>query len=328
MRHEKALVTGGAGFIGSHLCNRLLLEGFSVVAFDDLSTGSETNVQHLAQHPRFKLVIGNITDPVQLRPLVSECDIVYHLAAAVGVRLIIDEPIRSMSTNIRGTESVLEMADQYRKAVFLASSSEVYGKSTRVPFSEGDDLLLGSTQTTRWSYACSKAIDEFLALAYYRDKGLNVTIARFFNTVGPRQSAEYGMVVPRFVKQAISGQPITVYGNGKQTRTFNHVLDTIEATYRLSIDNQAAGRVFNIGGNTEVSIMNLARRVKERTQSSSPIQCTPFDEAFAAGDFEDMSRRVPDLTRLKQQVNYHPRRTLDDIIDHVVNHFSSQRAVA
>ncbi len=328
MRYEKALVTGGAGFIGSHLCDRLISEGFKVVAFDDLSTGSKKNVQHLAEHPRFKLVIGDVTESVQLNSLVEDCDIVYHLAAAVGVRLVIDEPIRSMTTNIRGTETVLQLADRYRKAVFLASSSEVYGKSVQVPFSEDDDLVLGSTQTTRWSYACSKAVDEFLALAYCRDKGLDVTIARYFNTVGPRQSAQYGMVIPRFVKQAIGGKPITVYGNGQQTRTFNHVLDTVEATYRLSVDKQAAGKVFNVGGNAEISIISLARHIKDRTHSSSPIQCIPFGDAFASGDFEDMPRRVPDLTRLRRQVCYQPSRTLDDIIDHVVHHFNSRPAVA
>ena len=328
MTNRRALVTGGAGFIGSHLCDRLLTEGYIVVALDDLSTGARSNVQHLAEQPNFHLIVGNITDREQMRSLMNDCDIVYHLAAAVGVQLIIDRPIESMTTNIIGTEVVLELANELQKSVFIASSSEVYGKGTRIPFCEDDDIVLGSTQTTRWSYACSKAVDEFLALAYHRDKGLDVTIARYFNTVGPRQSAQYGMVIPRFTRQAINGEAITVYGNGEQTRTFNHVLDTVDATYRLSVDHGTAGKVFNIGGQTEISIMNLARHIKSRTRSESTIHCIPYDRAFSLDDFEEMPRRVPDLTRLNQQIGYKPSKTLDDIIDHVARHFSTQQAMA
>lgn len=323
-----ALVTGGAGFIGSHLCEKLLSKGMKVVVIDDLSTGAMSNIQALQDHPDFTFILGNITDRIKMRSLIEQSDIVYHLAAAVGVTLIIERPIEAMKTNIHGTEVILELASELNKPVFIASSSEVYGKGTRVPFNEGDDTLSGPTETTRWSYAGSKAVDEFLALAYHRERSLNVTVARYFNTVGPRQSAQYGMVIPRLVKQALSGESMTVYGSGKQTRTFNHVLDTIDATYRLSVDSSAVGRVYNIGGTTEISIGDLASVIKKRTGSSSPIVNVPYDKVYTNGKYEDMPRRVPSLKRLKQQIGYEPHYTLDDIVDEVVEHFTDNMALA
>lgn len=328
MLKEIALVTGGAGFIGSHLCEKLLREGFRVIALDNLSTGSKDNVSTLLKHPEFKLIVGNITDRRTVKKLIEQCDIVYHLAAAVGVKLIIEHPIQSMKTNIAGTENILELASASSKPVFIASSSEVYGKGTRVPFSESDDTLMGPTHTIRWNYACSKAVDEFLALAYHHEKGLNVTLARYFNTVGPRQSGQYGMVIPRFVEQAVNGDAITIYGDGNQTRTFNHVLDTIDATYRLSRDSTAAGKVYNIGGITEISIKQLAEKIKARTNSSSPIQYIPYDKVYKAGAFEDMPRRVPDLNRLAQKIGYQPSFTLNDIIDQVATYLTGATAEA
>jgi len=323
MLRKRALVTGGAGFIGSHLCEKLLSEGMSVIALDDLSTGSRKNIQSMLALSKFSFVIGNITDKDLMRSLIQKSDIVYHLAAAVGVSLILEKPIQSMRTNILGTDTILELASELDKSVFIASSSEVYGKGTRVPFGESDDTLTGPTQTSRWSYASSKAVDEFMALAHHRENNLSVTIARYFNTVGPRQSAKYGMVIPRLVRQALSDDPMTVYGNGDQTRTFNHVMDTVDATFRLSMDEQAVGRVYNIGGTTEISILQLAEKIRNRTQSSSPIKLIPYDKVYESGTFEDLARRVPDLTRLKQQIGYKPQHTLDTIIDQVVEQFAS-----
>jgi len=327
MLKRKALVTGGAGFIGSHLCEKLLAEGFGVLAMDNLSTGSRQNIQGLLKIPDFAFEVGNITDRNQMKLLISQCDIVYHLAAAVGVSLVLEKPIECMKTNIHGTEIILELCSELGKPVFIASSSEVYGKGTKVPFNESDDTLSGPTETTRWSYASSKAVDEFMALAYHREKGLSVIVARFFNTVGPRQSAQYGMVIPRLVKQAVSGEPMTVYGNGDQTRTFNHVLDTIDATYRLCGDANAAGKVFNIGGLTEISIRKLAGKIKARANSTSSIVLVPYEKVYRDGAFEDMPRRVPDLTRLTQQIGYKPRHSLDDIIDQVIHHETSRMAL-
>jgi len=327
MLKRKALVTGGAGFIGSHLCEKLLAEGFGVLAMDNLSTGSRQNIQGLLKIPDFAFEVGNITDRNQMKLLISQCDIVYHLAAAVGVSLVLKKPIESMKTNIHGTEIILELCSDLGKPVFIASSSEVYGKGTKVPFNESDDTLSGPTETTRWSYASSKAVDESMALAYHREKGLSVVVARFFNTVGPRQSAQYGMVIPRMVKQAVSGEPMTVYGNGDQTRTFNLVLDTIDATYRLCSDANAAGKVFNIGGLTEISIRKLAGKIKARANSTSSIVLVPYEKVYRDGAFEDMPRRVPDLTRLTQQIGYKPRHSLDDIIDQVIHYETSRMAL-
>ncbi len=317
---KQALITGGAGFIGSHLAERLIAEGHHVVALDNLSTGSYHNVQHLLNHSRFELIAGDISNEALIAPLIKRADVVFHLAAAVGVKLIMDKPLTSMTTNIRGTETVLELASKWNKRLLLASTSEVYGKNTKTPFSEDDDLVYGNTMKTRWSYACSKAIDEFLAIAHHRENALPVTIARFFNTVGARQSDQYGMVLPTFVNQALNDKPITVHGDGTQRRTFTHVLDTVDASYRLAMDESAVGEVFNIGGSIEVSMMDLAVKIKRKLNSRSQINCIPYSEAFESKGFEDMQRRVPDCNKLDLQIGYQPRYSLDDIIDSVIEH--------
>ncbi len=316
---QRALITGGAGFVGSHLAERLLDEGVSVTVIDNLSTGSVANLSQLDGHPDFRLVVGNVEEESTMEVLISEHDYVLHLAAAVGVKLIVSEPVRSMITNIRGTEVVLELANKWRKPVLLASTSEVYGKNRELPFKENGDMVLGSTVNSRWSYACSKAIDEFLALAYNRQTQLPVVVARLFNTVGPRQSAQYGMVLPTFVRQALGGEPITVFGDGHQTRTFHDVSDTVEALWRLVNEPAAVGEVFNIGGDEEVSINELAERVKRRTGADSPIVHVPYEEAYAPG-FEDMRRRVPDITKIGTVTGFKPTLGLDEIIDRVIEY--------
>ncbi len=316
-----ALITGGAGFIGSHLAERLIYEGYHVVALDNLSTGNRDNLIHLLNHPQFELVIGDISVEADLAPLVEQADIIFHLAAAVGVRLIVDNPLESMMTNIRGTEMVLEQARKWNKRTIVASTSEVYGKNAKVPYTEDDDLVYGNTTKTRWSYACSKAIDEFLAIAHYRECGLPVTIVRYFNTVGARQSDQYGMVLPTFVNQALCGEPITVHGEGTQRRTFTHIADTADATYRLAMNENSAGEVFNVGGSIEISIMDLARKIIERTNSSSTIQRIPYEEAFKNNGFEDMQRRVPDCSKLDKKIGYKPRYSLDNMIDSVIEYY-------
>ncbi len=316
-----ALITGGAGFIGSHLAERLIAEGHSVIALDNLSTGSRRNLGNLQNHPRFEFIKGDISNKALLTPLIKQADIVFHLAAAVGVKLIVDKPLTSMTTNIRGTETVLEQASIWNKRILLASTSEVYGKNPKTPFTENDDLVYGNTSKTRWSYACSKAIDEFLAIAHYRESGLPVTIARYFNTVGARQSDQYGMVLPTFVNQALKDAPITVHGDGSQRRTFTHILDTVDATYRLGMDENAVGEVFNIGGSIEISMMNLAKKIRDKVNSNSTIKMIPYNEAFDNKGFEDMQRRVPDCSKLDQHIGYSPRYSLDDIIDSVVDYY-------
>jgi len=317
-----SLITGGAGFIGSHLAERLLAEGWEVVALDNLSTGQLQNVKHLLDHPRFELVVGDVSDVACLAPLVERADVVYHLAAAVGVRLIVDKPLTSMMTNIRGTEVILEQASKWNKRILLASTSEVYGKNPKTPFTENDDLVYGNTSKTRWSYACSKAIDEFLAIAHYRESGLPVSIVRFFNTVGARQSDQYGMVLPTFVRQALRGEPITVHGTGSQQRTFTHIADTVDAAYRLSMHDGAAGEVYNIGGSIEVSIMDLAIAVRNQVNSSSRIKRVSYSEAFSSDKgFEDMQRRVPNCAKLDQLIGYTPRYSLSDMINSVIEHY-------
>lgn len=318
---KHALITGGAGFIGSHLAERLIKEGYHVVALDNLTTGSHDNLVRLVDHPRFRLIVGDISNKAQMAPLIEQADIIFHLAAAVGVRLIVDKPLESMMTNIRGTECVLELAKKWNKRVLLASTSEVYGKNSKVPFSEDDDLVYGNTTKTRWSYACSKAIDEFLAIAHYRESGLPITVVRYFNTVGPRQSDQYGMVLPTFVNQALLGEPITVHGSGTQRRTFTHILDTVDATYRLAMDERSAGEVFNIGGSIEISIMDLAKTIQEELDTSSVIQRIPYEEAFSNNGFEDMQRRVPDCSKLNALIGYRPRYSLDDIISSVIDYY-------
>jgi len=313
------LVTGGAGFIGSHLAEAALATGDAVVAVDDLSTGSYRNVGHLSESD-FHLVVASVDDAATMEGLVRAADVVYHLAAAVGVKLIVDDPVRTIETNIRGTEVVLRLANKWRRPVVLASTSEVYGKSERVPYAEEHDMVLGPTTHSRWSYAASKAIDEFLAIAYFRRDGLPVVIARLFNTVGPRQTGRYGMVIPTFVRQALCGEPITVYGDGRQTRAFTYVGDAVAALLELPRRPASFGEVFNVGGGQEISIMDLARLVRECTGSSSEIITLPYDQAYAPG-FEDMHRRVPDISKLQRVTGLTPSVGLEEIIDRVAEHY-------
>lgn len=320
----RALVTGGAGFIGSHLVEVLLQRGMSVTVIDDLSTGRTENLQAVAGHPGLEIVWGSILEEERLQELVDQADIVYHLAAAVGVRLILDRPVETIETNILGTDRVLRCAAKQGRKVVLASSSEVYGKNPHVPLREDDDALLGPTTKSRWSYACSKTIDEFLGLAYWEGKGLPVVIARFFNTIGPRQTGRYGMVVPRFVQQALAGEPITVYGDGTQSRSFTDVVDTVRATIALSLHERAVGQVYNVGNDREVTISELARRVKALTASPSPIAFIPYEQAFKRG-FEDLHRRVPEISKIRQAVGYEPQVDLDTSLRRVIDFYRSPR---
>lgn len=313
----RLLITGGAGFIGSTLAEAYLERGDEVSIIDDLSTGSIENIQHLKKHPRFEYTIDTVRNYPVLVELVDRADVVIHLAAAVGVQLIVESPVRTIETNVRGTEVVLEAANKKKKTVLIASTSEVYGLSDRVPFREDGNVVLGSTTKGRWSYACSKAIDEFLALAYWREKRLPAIIVRLFNTVGPRQTGQYGMVVPRFVKQAIAGRPLTVFGDGSQTRCFCHVQDVVGALMRLVDTPQSIGEVFNIGSSEEVSILQLAETVKRLASSSSEIVFVPYDEAYEEG-FEDMPRRVPDTSKINALVGFEPTYTLENIIRSVI----------
>jgi UDP-glucose 4-epimerase len=322
----KALITGGAGFVGSHLAEALLARGDSVIVLDNLSTGSIDNIEHLKKDRRFHYAVDTVTNEPVAAELIDKADVVFHLAAAVGVRLIVESPVNTIETNVHGTEMVLKLANKKKKKVIVASTSEVYGKSTEVPFREDADLVMGATTKGRWSYACSKAIDEFLAIAYWREKRLPVVIARLFNTVGPRQTGRYGMVVPNFVKQALLGHPITVFGDGSQSRCFTYVTDVVGALVRLAEHEGAVGNVFNVGNDTEeVTILELARRVKARTASKSEIQMVPYDEAYEEG-FEDMPRRVPDLSRVRALIGYEPKVHLDEILDRVAEYFTSDRA--
>ena len=314
---EKILVTGGAGFIGSHLCELLVHNGHQVVAIDDLSTGRLENIQRLLPIPSFQFVRETITNSQVLDRLTSEADILIHLAAVVGVKLIVEDPVNTIATNIMGTEAVLTTANRYQCKVMLASTSEVYGKGYKVPFNEDDDCVMGPTSHSRWSYATSKAIDEFLGLAYYHQFDLPVVVMRFFNTVGPRQTGRYGMVLPRFVRQALAGDPITIYGDGEQSRCFGDVADIIDATVKLAFHPGAIGQVFNIGSTEEVTIRELAERVITATASPSKIVYVPYEQAYAPG-FEDMRRRVPDLTKIHQLIGYEPSYTLDATLRRVI----------
>jgi len=318
----RALVTGGAGFIGSHLAEALLQAGHEVVVLDDLSTGRLVNLAAVKDHPRLEVIEGSVTDEVLVRKLMAGAGIVYHLAAAVGVRLILDRPVGTIETNIVGTESVLRAAREERPRVILASTSEVYGKNDRVPLSEDDDRVLGPTTKSRWSYACSKAIDEFLGLAYHHEHGVPVTIVRFFNTIGPRQTGRYGMVVPRFVRQALDGGPITVYGDGRQSRCFTDVEDTVRATIALALAPAAVGEVFNVGTTHELTIQTLAEHVRALVGSDAPIVQVPYDEAYQPG-FEDLRRRVPDIRKAERVVGYRPRVSLDETLRRVIDHLRS-----
>jgi UDP-glucose 4-epimerase len=319
----RVLITGGAGFIGSHLSDAYLERGDEVYVIDDLSTGSFENIAHLKTHPRFHYTIDSVHNVPVCAELIDQCDVVFHLAAAVGVKLIVESPVRTIETNVRGTEVILSLANKKKKRVLVASTSEVYGLSTEVPFREDGNLVMGATTKGRWSYACSKAIDEFLALAYWREKKLPTIVVRLFNTVGPRQTGQYGMVIPTFVRQALAGRPITVYGNGKQTRCFGYVGDVVGALMKLMDAEEAVGQVFNIGSNEEVSILEVAGRVKELTNSKSEIVFMPYDEAYEEG-FEDMPRRVPDISKISALTGFKPTEKLDGILQKVIAHHSGQ----
>lgn len=319
----RVLITGGAGFIGSHLADAYLQRGDEVLVIDDLSTGTIDNIQHLKSNPRFHYTIDSVHNQPVTAELVDQSDIVIHLAAAVGVKLIVESPVRTIETNVRGTEVVLALANKKQKRVLIASTSEVYGLSADVPFREDGNLVMGATTKGRWSYACSKAIDEFLALAYWREKKLPTTIVRLFNTVGPRQTGRYGMVIPTFVKQALAGRPITVYGNGKQTRCFGYVGDVVGALIKLMDTADSVGQVFNIGSTEEISILELAKKVKELTKSDSEIVFVPYDEAYEEG-FEDMPRRVPDTSKINQLVGFKPKMTLEAILQTVISFHRSR----
>src|SRR5919109_2437358 len=316
------LITGGAGFIGSHLADALLRKGHEVVVIDNLCTGSIHNVENLKRRRGFNYIIDSIFNRPLLAELIDDCDAVFHLAASVGVKLIVESPVNTIETNVKGTESVLEFASKKKKKVLVASTSEVYGKSTKIPFSEGDDLVMGPTFKGRWSYACSKAIDEFLALAYWKEKHLPVVIVRLFNTVGPRQTGRYGMVLPNFVKQALLGHPLTVFGDGTQSRCFTYITDVVDALVKLVHHPEAVGEVFNVGNGTEeVTILDLAQRVKAKTGTKSEIVLVPYDQAYEEG-FEDMPRRLPDTSKLRALVGYEPKVHLDEILDRVIEYFT------
>jgi len=321
------LITGGAGFIGSHLSDYLLQRGEQVIVIDNLSTGRYGNIEHLEGRSGFKCYIEDVRHEPLVDELIRECDRVYHLAASVGVRLIIEKPTESLINNIAGTERVLRSASRYRKPVLITSTSEVYGKSKKEGFSETDDRIMGSTDKCRWGYANSKATDEFLAMAYYQETRLPAVIVRLFNTVGPRQTGQYGMVIPNFVSQALRGLPITVHGDGSQTRCFCHVKDVVPALVELLMNPKAYGRVFNVGSNSELSVKELAERVLRKTRSKSEIKYIPYNEAYPAG-FEDMQRRIPDLSRIGDLIGFKPARSLDDILEDVIEEQSRLLAEA
>ena len=316
----RALITGGAGFIGSHLSETLLQQGHEVLILDNLSTGSIDNIAHLKGRAGFEYFIDTVDNEPLLAELIDRSDVVFHFAAAVGVKLIVEQPVHTIETNVHGTEVVLKHANKKKKLVVIASTSEVYGKSDDVPFREDSDLVMGPTPKHRWAYACSKAIDEFLALAYWKERKLPVIIVRFFNTVGPRQTGQYGMVIPNFVRQALAGEPITVFGDGTQTRSFTHVTDVVGALVKLVNEPKAVGQVINIGNTQEISILSLAERVRNLCGSKSVIKLVPYDQAYESG-FEDMPRRVPDLTRVEGLISYQPVHQLDDILTQVIDYF-------
>jgi UDP-glucose 4-epimerase len=322
----RALITGGAGFIGSHLAERMLQTGDEVMLLDNLSTGSMENIRHLKKYDRMHYFLEPIENRRLLAELVDEADVIFHLAAAVGVRLIVESPVRTIETNVTGTHLVLEAAAKKRKLVFLASSSEVYGKNVNIPFDEDADLVLGPTNKGRWSYAASKALDEFLGLSYWKEKKVPVIVGRLFNTVGPRQTGRYGMVMPTLVGQALAGLPLTIFGSGKQSRCFCDVQDCVEAILRLAGTDGAVGEVVNIGTDYEVSIQSLAEFIRERTQSSSPIEYVPYDQAYEPG-FEDMQRRVPSLRKLEFLTGFRAQTSLPEIVDRVATHITEKRLV-
>lgn len=317
------LITGGAGFIGSHLTDALLQRGHHVTIIDDLSTGKIENINHVRAFPNFQFVIETIINEAVMDRLVSECDAIFHLASAVGVELIVEKPVEVIERCILGSEIVLKIANRYKKKVLITSTSEVYGKNNKIPFNEEDDRLLGPTTKSRWSYSCSKAIDEFLALAYYKEKQLPIILARLFNTIGPRQTGQYGMVVPRFVQASMQNQNLLVYGTGEQSRCFSYVGDVVEALIGLMNHSNAVGEIYNIGNDEEISIMDLAEKVKKITGSQSEIVKVPYEEAYEAG-FEDMERRVPDLRKIKKLINYKPQVQLDEMITKIWQGFKEE----
>ena len=314
----KYLITGGAGFIGSHLAEHLLHNDGEVTVVDDLSTGSINNIQHLKDNPNFHYTIDTIMNEALMAELIDGCDVIFHLAAAVGVKLIVEDPIRTMHTNIQGSEVILKLANKKKKKVILASTSEVYGKGKNIPFQEDEDIVLGPSTKNRWSYACSKVIDEFFGLAYHKKHGLPVVIVRLFNTVGPRQTGQYGMVIPAFIKQALTGQPITVYGDGNQSRCFGYVGDIIKGITGLAKHPETPGEIFNLGNDREISIIDLARLIKKMSNSSSDIVFIPYSEAYEEG-FEDMQRRVPSLEKAKKWIGYSPQVELEEIIQKTID---------
>ncbi len=318
----KILITGGAGFIGSHLAERLLVDGHEVHVIDNLSTGRLENVETFKDKPKFHLTVGSILNRELMEKLVAGCDQVYHLAAAVGVKYIIENPLLSLKTNIVGTDNVLELCNKYKAKALITSTSEIYGKSEKVPFGEQDDRLLGSTHISRWGYSCSKAIDEFMALAFFREKKLPVVIVRCFNTVGPRQTGQYGMVLPKFIKAALLDQPIVVYGSGEQTRCFADVSDVVEAFIKLMNSSECAGEIFNVGTTESISIKDLAQKVKTMCNSKSRIEYMSYEDAFEEG-FEDMMNRMPDLAKIKQYIGYEPKYSLDDIISRMIHYYEN-----
>ncbi len=318
----KILITGGAGFIGSHLAERLLNEGNYVTVIDDLSTGSLENIQSFKDHPKFEFHTGTILDKELMDKLISKCDQVYHLAAAVGVKYIIENPLLMLKTNINGTDNVLELCNKYKAKALIASTSEIYGKSDKVPFSEEDDRLLGSTHISRWGYSCSKAIDEFFALAFHREKRLPVVIVRLFNTVGPRQTGQYGMVLPKFIKAALLDQPLVVYGTGKQTRCFADVSDVVDGFIKLMNTPECEGEIFNIGSTEAISIEDLAKKVKDMCQSNSKIEYMSYEAAFEEG-FEDMMNRKPDISKINKYIGYEPKLKLEDIINRMIENYEN-----
>jgi len=319
----KVLITGGAGFIGSHLAEAMLDAGHRVTVVDDLSTGSQENIGHLLGREGFGFVRESVRNPATMAVLVQECEVIFHLAAAVGVQLIVDRPVHTLETNIHGSEVVLNLANKFGRKVFVASTSEVYGKNTQVPFSEDDDALLGSTRFTRWSYACSKMVDEFLALAYHDQYGLAVVVGRFFNTIGPRQTGAYGMVVPRFVRAALRNEPLTVYGTGEQRRCFCHVADVVDAVTKLMSSPDCVDEVVNIGSDESVRINELADRVIAMTGSSSEVRRISYEEAYGR-PFDDMLVRQPDLSKLRRLIHYRPRYSLDETLEHIIAHERSR----
>ena len=322
------LITGGAGFIGSHLADALIAQGDEVYVIDDLSTGSINNVSHLRSHPRFHLIIESVMNEAVMNELVNRVDHVYHLAAVVGVKLVVDSPVHTLETNLKSSDIVFKLAYRFNKKVLLASTSEVYGRHfENKPLSETDERIYGPTTVGRWSYATAKAIDEFLALAYHRERGLDVVITRFFNTVGPRQTGQYGMVIPRFVQAALDGRPISVYGDGTQSRSFTFVGDAVWAITNLMSCPAAVGEVFNVGNGEEITILDLARKVKAMTNSSSEIQCVPYESVYGQG-FEDMEFRTPNITKIANCIGYHPTVNLDGILKRVVCYFEERAPMA